>query len=136
MKEVHCNNCEWEGDNSDLVQFEDDDGLLMGCPNCKTDSYLTNKTIKCDSCGELTNVETYTENDGLCDKCELSSVSFDVYEDNGFGVTAFVEKHIVEGIQLKQAKETIDYLCELYSEKNSSRYDQGFLYFENPTEVK
>lgn len=41
--EVICNNCEWTGQEADLVLFEDKIGPGNGCPNCKTDDYLTNR---------------------------------------------------------------------------------------------
>jgi Zn finger protein HypA/HybF involved in hydrogenase expression len=136
MKEVHCNNCDWKGDNSELENFTDENGAFIGCPTCETDSYLMNIQTKCDSCGKSINVEEYNENDGLCDACELSSVSFDVYEDNGYGINNFVEKHIVEGIQLKQAIEKQDFLVEKYHENNSAKTETGFFFFTNPSEVK
>jgi len=32
--------CTWEGNEEDLVLFEDEDGLGKGCPKCETDGYL------------------------------------------------------------------------------------------------
>ena len=40
MDTVKCCNCEWQGLETDLVQFDDADGGGYGCPNCKTDEYL------------------------------------------------------------------------------------------------
>lgn len=39
--ECRCNNCMtyFESDE-DLERFEDEDGLFLGCPDCKTDVYL------------------------------------------------------------------------------------------------
>ncbi len=39
--ECRCNNCMtyFESDE-DLERFEDEDGLFLGCPDCKTDGYL------------------------------------------------------------------------------------------------
>ena len=37
---VRCNTCMWEGEEEDLVLFEDEDGLGKGCPKCETDGYL------------------------------------------------------------------------------------------------
>ena len=37
---ITCNNCEWRGEEEDLVRGEDEDGFFDGCPNCKTDGYL------------------------------------------------------------------------------------------------
>ena len=38
---VRCNNCNWQGEEEDLVPFDDADGGGFGCPTCKTDHYLT-----------------------------------------------------------------------------------------------
>lgn len=43
---VKCCNCNWKGIDEDLTRFEEDgkfgDGYGgYGCPNCKTDEYLT-----------------------------------------------------------------------------------------------
>lgn len=40
LPEVTCNNCDWEGNESDLIQGKDEEGYFNGCPNCETDSYL------------------------------------------------------------------------------------------------
>ena len=37
---VRCNTCMWQGEEEDLVLFEDEDGLGKGCPKCETDEYL------------------------------------------------------------------------------------------------
>ena len=37
---VRCNKCMWEGEEEDLVMFEDEDGFGKGCPKCETDAYL------------------------------------------------------------------------------------------------
>jgi len=37
---VGCNKCMWEGEEEDLVMFEDEDGFGKGCPKCETDAYL------------------------------------------------------------------------------------------------
>ena len=37
---VRCNMCTWEGNEEDLVLFEDEDGFGKGCPKCETDAYL------------------------------------------------------------------------------------------------
>ena len=43
---VECTNCGWQGydeyngDEKDLVMFEDKDGFGKGCPECKTDAHL------------------------------------------------------------------------------------------------
>lgn len=41
MNIVRCCNCEWQGTENDLTQFNDNNGGGYGCPNCKTDHYLT-----------------------------------------------------------------------------------------------
>jgi Zn finger protein HypA/HybF involved in hydrogenase expression len=46
---VKCNNCLWSGIEDELQTFEDtsetsentDRQFFKGCPNCETDSYLT-----------------------------------------------------------------------------------------------
>lgn len=45
---VRCNNCYWVGDEGDLKMFSEASEVLdyetcffKGCPNCKTDDYLT-----------------------------------------------------------------------------------------------
>lgn len=40
MNTVRCNKCMWEGEEEDLVMFEDEDGFGKGCPKCETDAYL------------------------------------------------------------------------------------------------
>ena len=42
---VRCNMCMWEGNEEDLVLFEDEDGLWEGCPKCETDVYLINLEV-------------------------------------------------------------------------------------------
>lgn len=37
---VHCNMCDWEGYENDLVRGEDEDGCFDGCPQCNTDHFL------------------------------------------------------------------------------------------------
>tara|TARA_R100000329_G_scaffold70736_1_gene61706 strand:- start:1688 stop:1912 length:225 start_codon:yes stop_codon:yes gene_type:complete len=46
MNEVTCNKCGWQGEEEDLVMFEDEDGFGKGCPSCKTDCYLMDKEMK------------------------------------------------------------------------------------------
>ena len=41
MDEVKCCNCGWQGTEDDLILFDDADGGGYGCPNCKTDHYLS-----------------------------------------------------------------------------------------------
>ena len=45
LVDTRCNNCYWTGSELDLVMCYDDpndkDSVHKGCPNCKTDSYLT-----------------------------------------------------------------------------------------------
>ena len=38
---IKCNNCESLLSEDDLVSVEDNDGFLLGCPTCLTDSFLT-----------------------------------------------------------------------------------------------
>ncbi|MCK4448475.1 MAG: hypothetical protein KAW56_15515, partial [Candidatus Marinimicrobia bacterium] len=38
---VKCCNCGWRGLEGELVSFSDDSGGGYGCPNCKTDEYLS-----------------------------------------------------------------------------------------------
>ncbi|QKF59225.1 hypothetical protein [Aliarcobacter lanthieri] len=38
---VRCINCEWQGEEEELDDCEDDREPIKGCPNCKTDSYLS-----------------------------------------------------------------------------------------------
>ncbi len=45
MNEVTCNKCGWQGEEEDLVMFEDEDGIGKGCPTCKTDCYLMDKEL-------------------------------------------------------------------------------------------
>ena len=45
MIEVTCNKCGWQGEEEDLVMFEDEDGIGKGCPTCKTDCYLMDKEM-------------------------------------------------------------------------------------------
>ena len=40
MNTVRCNKCTWEGEEENLVMFEDEDGFGKGCPKCETDAYL------------------------------------------------------------------------------------------------
>ncbi len=40
MNTVRCNKCMWEGEEEDLVMYEDEDGFGKGCPKCETDAYL------------------------------------------------------------------------------------------------
>lgn len=41
MCKVICNYCARQGEEEDLVMFEDEGGFFTGCPTCETDSYLT-----------------------------------------------------------------------------------------------
>lgn len=41
METVKCCNCGWKGTEEDLVQFDDNEGGGFGCPNCKTDHYIS-----------------------------------------------------------------------------------------------
>ncbi len=45
LARVRCNMCMWEGNEEDLVLFEDEDGLWEGCPKCETDVYLINLEV-------------------------------------------------------------------------------------------
>jgi len=39
---VECNNCDFKGNESQLHFFlEDDQECFRGCPNCKTDEFLS-----------------------------------------------------------------------------------------------
>lgn len=47
MHDVKCNNCEWHGNDEDLILLQEppeegdiDREFYKGCPNCKTDAYL------------------------------------------------------------------------------------------------
>ncbi len=40
-KKIRCNMCWWHGNENDLIKGKDKDGSFDGCPNCKTDHYLT-----------------------------------------------------------------------------------------------
>jgi len=40
MNKVRCCNCNWQGTEDDLEQFDDSNGGGYGCPNCRTDGYL------------------------------------------------------------------------------------------------
>ncbi len=39
--DVKCCDCGWSGVEDDLMHGEDKDGHFRGCPNCKTDNYLS-----------------------------------------------------------------------------------------------
>lgn len=43
MNIVKCCNCNWQGIEEDLVQFDDKEGGGFGCPNCGTDYYLSDQ---------------------------------------------------------------------------------------------
>lgn len=45
LARVRCNMCMWEGNEEDLVLFEDEDGFGKGCPKCETDGYLINMEV-------------------------------------------------------------------------------------------
>lgn len=138
MNEVKCNNCNWEGLNSDLVKFEDENGVGGGCPHCKTDSYLTNLFAKCGDCGVEITAEDFNETEGMCEVCynkKDTVIRFDVIEDNGYGITENAGTHEVEGITLEEAKKSIEYYTELYTEHNSGKTEFSFLSLDNPREV-
>lgn len=66
-------------------------------------------------------------------------ILYDVYEYNGFGITSFIETIAIDELSsIQEAKENIDYQCELYSDLNSHRLtsDTGFFYFSNPRIIK
>jgi len=135
MNEVKCNNCDWEGMNSDLIDFSDEHGEGKGCPNCKTDAYLSDIYGSCSSCGKKTTQEELNENEGVCEDCYNTTILFDVYEDNGYGKTEKVGTYEVEGISVDSAKTSIDYYTELYSEKFSPKTETSFFYLKDPKEV-
>lgn len=68
---VKCFKCDWVGREEDLGEFmdnvEDLDTGFRGCPNCKTDEYLIDGWIKCDSCGSSFRGEETKED--TCPNC-------------------------------------------------------------------
>lgn len=47
--ETRCNNCWWEGLESDLVLLGDGPEWFKGCPNCLDDGYLIDIEEEVDS---------------------------------------------------------------------------------------
>ena len=45
MDIIECCNCKWQGTEDSLILFDDEDGGGYGCPNCKTDKYLSDKYV-------------------------------------------------------------------------------------------
>ena len=39
--EIKCNNCDWQGDENELKIIREQEEFFKGCPNCETDSYLS-----------------------------------------------------------------------------------------------
>lgn len=60
------------------------------------------------------------------------TIVFDVYEDNGYGITKLVDTDEIEDTTLEEASNASDYYSELYSEFNSPKTDTSFFYFDNP----
>ncbi len=63
------------------------------------------------------------------------TILFDVIEDNGYGITKPTDTYEVEDITLDEAKTSLEYYGELYSENNSPKTETSFFFLTNPREL-